>query len=120
MLKVQLEGQSLRLRIDEAHLSRLLAGDRLSLRTCLAPAADFCFAVERIEAAAPGWRALGDGALLQLPSPALAEYVARLPCRESLDLDLALASGDRLRIEFSVDVRNSLASRGPRRRESGR
>ncbi len=113
-MKVQLQGQLVRLRISEAELTRLQAGgtvDNLTrlpagllLRQWLRLGDD---AQPALQVDAGGWGCL-------LPRAELASYVARLPCREGLRLRLPLAEGaeDVVEIDLEVDVRDSVRSRG--------
>ena len=119
-MKVQLQGQTLRLRLDEAELAALQAGQEVGNRTRLVPGAAFCMQVHltRDEEAAlvgkPGHFTFF------LPQAVLASYVARLPCREGLCFSLPVGGQDRLEIEFEVDVRDSVRQRGVAERgESG-
>ncbi len=114
-MKVQLQGQLVRLRISEAELARLQAGGTVENLTRL-PAG----------LALRQWLRLGKGSQPELlvgdaqgwgcllPPAELAAYVARLPCREGLRLRLPLAEGaeDVIEIDLEVDVRDSVRSRG--------
>lgn len=117
-MKVQLQGQQIRLRISEAELARLQAGE----------------AVENLTRLPAGlllrqWLQVGEGPQTQLladaagwgcllPRDELAGYVARLPCREGLHLRLPLGAGaeEVVGIDVEVDVRDSVRSRGVPRR----
>lgn len=119
-MKVQLQGQSLRLRIGEDELARLLDGGVVANET-RAPGATLGHSVRIIPGDAPTFAAGVDGWDIGLPDAALRDYVARLPCRDSLEL--ALGEGDAgLALSFEVDVRDSVRRRGPpqrRRHEAG-
>lgn len=113
-MKIQIQQQFIRLRIDEAELSRLLAGEVLENRTCLGMQR-YCSQTLRL---APAGEALlaGDAAILQfsLPREAVLALQARLPCREGLSFEVA-TGGPPLRLQFDVDVRDSLRQRGSSR-----
>lgn len=116
-MKVQLQDQSLRLRIGEDELARLLAGEAVVNRT-RAPGAALGHLLRVVEGEAPTFAVGQDGWHIGLPDAALRGYVARLPCRDALEL--ALGQGeDALAVSFEVDVRDSVRRRGPpqRRRE---
>ena len=111
-MKVQLQEQTLRLRLDEAELAALQAGQEVGNRTRLVPGAALCVQVRltRDEAAAlvgkPGHFTFF------LPQAQLDPYVVRLPCRDGLCFSLPVGGEDRLDIEFEVDVRDSVRQRG--------
>ena len=112
-MKLQLEGQRLRLRIDEAELARLLAGETLADPTRLAPAQSLerrlCL---RDQAAATlDWS--GGNIVLVLPCAAVQDYSTSLPRRDALRF--ALGEGETaLTLDFEVDVRDSVRTRLPR------
>jgi hypothetical protein len=111
-MKVQLQGQTLRFRIDEAELAVLQAGGVVENRTCL-PGACLTQSVVLTDSPAP---TLERGVRLQLPRSLLDTYVARLPCRDGLTIRLPLpADQESLEIVFEVDVRDSVRTRGPRK-----
>ena len=118
-MKLQIQGQSLRFRLDEAELARLLAGETIANVTDLGPGTGFCQwlglhpdPTPRLQTAHGEWR-------LWLPEPAVRDYVARLPCREALRFELARDGSAALSLRFEVDVRDSLQVRGARRRRRG-
>lgn len=115
-MKVQMQGQSLRLRINEAELARLQAGDAVDNLTRLPGGAVSRQAVQLVDAEAPALMATGEGWIYQLPRELLAPYVARLPCRDGLSARLSVGDGTELTVEFEVDVRDSVRSRGTPRR----
>lgn len=114
-MKVQIHGQSIRLRIDEAELTRLLAGELLENRTrlpshlCWAQTLELILADEAV--------ITGDAAILRfsLPRDAVLTLQARLPCRDGLSFEVA-TGGEPVQLQFDVDVRDSLRQRGPSRR----
>ena len=116
-MKLQLQGQHIRLRIDEAELARLLAGDVVSNQTQLGSAHGFS-QVLTLDAQAMPMLAMRDGDWhITLPHAAVAGYIEQLPCRHALVFELAMDVGPAVDIGFEVDVRDSLQSRGPRRRQ---
>ena len=110
-MKVQLQGQSLRLRIGEDELARLLAGEDVVNETRAAGVV-LRQAVRLEPGAAPLFVAGGEEWRFGLPEVALRDYVARLPCRDALEF--VLGEGDAtLELAFEVDVRDSVRRRGP-------
>jgi hypothetical protein len=107
-MKVQLQGQTLRFRVDEAELAALQAGQVVENLTRI-PGGSLRQSVVLAEAALP---ALEDGAHLQLPRALLEPYVARLPCRDALAIRLPLDDGETIEVDFEVDVRDSVRHRG--------
>ena len=116
-MKIQLQGQSLRLRIGEDELAQLLGGEAVANET-RAPGVVLGHFVRAVQGEAPTFAVGPDGWHIGLPDGALRGYVDRLPCRDALEL--ALGQGDEaLAVSFEVDVRDSVRHRGPaqRRRE---
>ena len=113
-MKVQLQGQSLRLRIGEDELARLLAGEDVANQTRLAGAV-----LRHVVRLAPGELPVaaveGGGWIFGLPDAAVRDYVARLPCRDALELGLGDGEAA-LKLAFEVDVRDSVRRRGPPQR----
>lgn len=111
-MKLQIEGQTLRFRIDEAELARLLAGDSVSAHTFLTDGGTFGQSIaladisEPLLSFDPGiWK-------LVLPQAEVATYSERLPCREGLAFALSgEEAGKTLQIAFEVDVRDSVRQR---------
>lgn len=111
-MKVQLQDQSLRLRIGEAELARLLAGETVENLTRFPAGLVSRQQVRLIEAALPSLLAEPGGWCFGLPREQLLGYVQRLPCRDGLMFQLPLADRDAIEIHFEVDVRDSMRSRG--------
>ncbi|MBD7989105.1 hypothetical protein H9645_13800 [Luteimonas sp. Sa2BVA3] len=115
-MKVQLQGQSLRLRIGEDELASLLAGERVDNVTGAGAGAVLRQGLAMVQGDAPTFAADGDGWRFGLPEAAVRDYVARLPCRDALEF--TFEGGDApLALSFEVDVRDSVRRRGaPARR----
>lgn len=115
-MKVQLQGQSLRLRIDEAELARLRGGQEVANRSVL-PGPGSC--VQRVALGA-GARATLTGSAgdwrLTLPQAQLEDYVRRLPCKDGLHCILSDPGGEMLEVDFEVDVRDSARVRSKAKR----
>ena len=116
-MKLQLDGQHLRLRIDEDELSRLLAGDVVVARTRFAGrfAVDATLRIDdrvapTLEGGIDDWRFV-------LPAGEVRALAARLPTRDGLGWMLS-PGADALEVRFDVDVRDS-ARRLRDRKDSG-
>ncbi|MBQ4855859.1 hypothetical protein IMW82_14390 [Rhodanobacter sp. B2A1Ga4] len=108
-MKVQLQGQALRLRIDEAELAQLLAGAAVGNETRWPDGR-----VERQQLALAhghGWQRDGDGWRVVLDESEVRALGARLPSREGLSLSLPTQDGEALQVLFDVDVRDSVRQR---------
>jgi hypothetical protein len=111
-MKLQIEGQKLRIRIDEDELAQLLAGEALETRTGFADAFAIRFAVRTTQGDAATFIGQADAWQIGLPDAALREHAARLPTREGLRYTLAGKDiGDSLQLLFDVDVRDSVRHR---------
>ncbi|MDE2573945.1 MAG: hypothetical protein KGL55_01390 [Rhodospirillales bacterium] len=113
-MKIQLRGQSMRLRIDEGELDSLLNGNGLVNVTALGTGVAYEQVLRlgggdqaRLDAAGTNWT-------LHLPREHVQGYVSRLPCREGLTFTLLADESDALNITFEVDVRDSIRVRGMR------
>lgn len=108
-MRVQQQGQSLRLRIDEAELTALLAGNMVDNQTRWPDG--HVEQQQLVLAAQYGWQRTADGCRVALADTAIREIVARLPSRDGLQFDLALPDGGALHVLFDVDVRDSMLQR---------
>ena len=111
-MKLQIEAQKLRVRVNEQELARLLAGAPVESHTGFAAA--FCMQVTL--ALTPQADASLSGQpqawLIGLPLAAVREHAASLPNREGLHFTLAGALGEPpLELLFDVDVRDSVRRR---------
>lgn len=108
-MKVQLQEQSLRLRIDEAELSRLLDGSPVDNQTRWPDGR-----TERHQLAlgdAPGWRRDDEGWRLTLDETEVRAFAQRLPSRDGLAMVLPVPGDEPLQVLFDVDVRDSVRHR---------
>jgi hypothetical protein len=111
-MKLQIEGQKLRIRIDEDELARLLAGEALETRTGFTDAFAISFAVRATQGDAATFIGEADAWRIGLPEAGLREHAARLPTREGLRYTLAgKDANDTLQLLFDVDVRDSVRHR---------
>jgi hypothetical protein len=114
-MKLQLDGQQLRLRLDEAEFARLLAGDAVVASTRLPGTCWRLDALASDEETAV-FATQADGLQLRLPLLLLQDYQQRLPCRDGIVVELPLADGTPLQLSVEVDVRDSVRVRGVTRR----
>lgn len=110
-MRVQLQGQALRLRIDEAELARLLAGETVTNATYW-PDGDRGLQ-QLILGSDNGWHRADDGWRVTLADADVRALAARLPSREGLRVEIAGRDGTRLKVLFDVDVRDSTHRRFP-------
>ena len=115
-MKLQLEGQRLRVRVGEAEFAELLAGRALDAHTQLPHGP--CWSL-RLQPVADGTLSVGPGdpPRLLLPLRLLEEYRGRLPCRDGIEAVQQAGDLPPLQLVFEVDVRDSVRTRGPRRRQ---
>ena len=113
-MKWQIQGQHLRLRVDEEELALLLAGKVISDSTAFATAFVIRYAVTLGDGERPELH--GDAAdwRLSLPAEAVRGLAARLPSRDGLAFDVSTSAQDPLELLFDVDVRDSTRKRYPR------
>jgi len=108
-MRVQLEGQNLRLRIDEDELARLLEGGSVDNRTSLP---DGHIEIQQLSLSPRiEWRRENTVLHIYLPEPAVRGLSERLPTRDGLQFALSTPSGETLQILFDVDVRDSARKR---------
>jgi len=107
-MKLQFEGQKLRLRIDEDELATLLAGASVRAHTRVAGAFGMACTLRlsensdaRVEGVAADW-------FVHLPQAPVRELAARLPTRDGLSFEIAARdAASNLSLQFDVDVRDS-------------
>lgn len=112
MVKLQIENQHLRLRIDESELATLLAGDRIETQTHFAQAFCVAFTLRLTPAAAASVAGQPDRWNIDVPRAAVCAHAERLPTREGLRFLLPTnGDGEPLTLLFDVDVRDSVRRR---------
>jgi hypothetical protein len=114
-MKLQLDGQQLRLRLAEAEFAQLLQGTTVRSSTWLPGA---CWSISALASSdtLPGLDAGDEGLRLRLPLPLLLDYQQRLPCRDGIAFELPQADGRPLQVSVEVDVRASVRVRGVTRK----
>ena len=112
-MKVQLQGQHLRLRIDEAELAVLRDGGTLENVTRFG-AHEWRQTLRQGDATDSALQADAGCCAIEIPKRLVDAYAARLPCREGLAVSLQPTLGPVLRVDLEVDVRDSVRARRPR------
>jgi hypothetical protein len=114
-MKLQVQGQHLRLRIGESELSALRDGATLENATCLGAIA-WRLSLRLTDAEHASLRSGAGECAIEIPGRLVAAYAARLPCREGLALTLPAEGGPAIDVVLEVDVRDSVRNRGAARR----
>lgn len=115
-MKLQIEAQKLRVRVDEDELTRLLTGAPVESHTRFAAAFHMQVTLTLTTQADASLSGQPQAWLIALPRAAVCEHAASLPNRDGLRFTLAGACGEPpLELLFDVDVRDSA-----RRRRSSR
>ncbi|MEO6227745.1 MAG: hypothetical protein ABIO61_07845 [Thermomonas sp.] len=117
-MKLQLQGQNMRLRIDESELAHLLAGEAVTNQTQLGSTHGFSQVLTLGGQVMPTLVMREGDWHIALPHAEVAAYVEQLPCRHALAFEVAMDAGPPLDVGFEVDIRDSLQARGPRRRQA--
>lgn len=116
-MKLQLQGQGMRLRVDEAELARLLAGEAVVNRIELGATVEFSQSLILGAGVTPSLAVIDGSWNVELPRNAVEAYAAQLPCRHALAFELELGGTEKVGVDFEVDVRDSLKTRGLRRHQ---
>lgn len=119
-MKIQIEGQHLRFRIDEAELAALLDGRSIDNLSRL-PSGQGARLVRHSVSLTGGHASCNcatDHWQLSLPRDALEEHARRLPSRDGLIFTFDAGAGHAehmtLQVTFDVDVRDSARKRLPK------
>lgn len=107
-MKLQLEGQHLRVRIDEDELAQLLAGRPVTAHTQLACAFALGCTLALSSESIPAIEGHAEAWSLRLPRLDVQALATRLPTRDGLHYTLPAGEGNApLDLLFDVDVRDS-------------
>lgn len=117
-MKVQLQEQTMRLRLDEAELAQLLAGETVENLTRFGGNGGWGTALSLHGGEQAVLLDGGTDCRLVLPRASVEDLAARLPCRDGLAFALYLDDGTTLQLQCDVDVRDSVRQRGVTRRSS--
>ncbi|MBB4132082.1 MULTISPECIES: hypothetical protein [unclassified Xanthomonas] len=119
-MKIQLEGQHVRFRIDEAELAELLAGRRVENLSRL-PSGQGARLVRHSVSLTGGHAACNcanDHWQLSVPRDALEAHARQLPSRDGLSFSFDAGAGHAeptvLHVSFDIDVRDSARKRFPK------
>lgn len=116
-MKVQLQQQSVRVRVDEEELARLLAGHALGNLTRLGTAPPWAVLIVLGAQETATLEYDGHTPRIVLPTGLITAYSERLPCRDGLSFRLEQGH-EALQLQFDVDVRDSIRQRGATRRSA--
>ncbi|MNM82537.1 hypothetical protein D3C81_945690 [compost metagenome] len=114
-MKIQLQQQSVRLRLDESELAQMLDGATLLATTRFGVIGNWSMALCLQADDHVSMKAAAEAVLISLPYDSVQALAGRLPCRDGLAWEVE-AGGATLQLQFDVDVRDSVRQRGPRRR----
>lgn len=110
-MKLQIEGQSLRVRIGEEELASLLLGQPVVSRTRLTHDMSLSCTLRAVAGAAARLGGHADAWTIDLPETSVRAHAATLPSREGLSFELESGEGEPLALLFDVDVRDSVRHR---------
>ena len=114
-MKLQIENQHVRLRVDEGELSRLLAGESVTTQTHFAQAFSVGFVLRLTQADTASIAGQPEAWSIDVPHADVSAHAERLPTREGLRFLLPTqGENEPLALLFDVDVRDSA-----RRRKGG-
>lgn len=113
-MKIQLDGQSLRLRIGEDELARLLGGDTVDAATSLSARIALRWRLQLSAIEAPVLLADADVLCVRLSRDAFEAFASDRPRRDGLHFHWADTGADPLQVTVEIDVRDS-HRRGVRR-----
>jgi hypothetical protein len=106
-MKIQLDGQSLRLRIGEDELARLLGGDTVDAATALSSQLVLRWRLLLCDIEAPNLIAGPDVLRVRLPREDFVAFASARPRRDGLHFEWAETGADPLRVSVEIDVRDS-------------
>lgn len=115
-MKLQIQEQTLRFRIDESELATLLNENVLVSTLRLPNGESFVQSLSLVMSEIPALEILALNWYLNLPRTIVETYVERLPCRDGLTFALGNADNLPLTVQFEVDVRDSVKKRGRNRK----
>jgi len=110
-MKLQMHDHNLRVRIEEAELRRLLAGDTVDNHTTLSSGIRLQQTIRLDDIDTPSLQGTASVWTLSLPAANVREYAQRLPTKEGLQFELGNPDGPNLGLRFDVDARDSARQR---------
>lgn len=106
-MKIQLDGQRLRLRIGEDELARLLGGEAVDAATALSPQRVLRWRLLLCDIETPCLLADPEALRVRLPREDFTAFANARPRRDGLHFDWAMIGADPLRVTVEIDVRDS-------------
>jgi hypothetical protein len=106
-MKIQLDGQRLRLRIDEDELARLIGGEAVDAATALSPQVAMRWHLLLCDIGAPGLLADPGVLRVRLPREDFTAFANARPRRDGLRFDWNDTGMEPLRVTVDIDVRDS-------------
>lgn len=110
-MKLQIQGQLWRLRIDEDELQRLRDGDVLASASILPGDLALRFLLRCFPETQARVTRDDDVWKIALPQSTVEAYAGKLPSRDGIDFTLPADAGGVFRLLFEVDVRDSMRRR---------
>ena len=110
-MKLQLDGQHMRVRIDEDELARLLNGDAVAAHSQFANIFALHATLRLGQVSSPQLAGKADDWLLILPAGDVRDLASRLPTREGMRYHMPPGDAAAMEILFDVDVRDSTRRR---------
>lgn len=108
-MRVQQQGQKLRLRIDEDELQALLNGIAVTNQIGWP---DGTAITQRLTLGeANHWQRDAEGWTVQLAETPVRELAGRLPCKSGIEFERPVPGGDPLHILFDIDAKDSVRRR---------
>lgn len=121
-MKIQLDGQTLRMRIGEDELARLLGGETVDAATTLSPQVVLRWRLLLCDSETPNLIVAPDVLRVRLPGEAFAAFASARPRRDGLHFDWTDTGAEPLQVTVEIDVRDSHrrgVQRGSGQLESG-
>lgn len=121
-MKIQLDGQSLRLRIGEDELAHLLGGGNVDTETTLSPQTLLRWRLQLYDIATPSLLVDADVLCVRLSRDAFKAFASARPRRDGLHFDWTDTGAEPLQVTVEIDVRDSHrrgVQRGSGQLESG-
>lgn len=114
-MKVQMQSQDLRLRLQEAEFARLLTGETIENRTALPAGAAWVLQLRLASVEQADCEKHGDAWMCTLPAAEVQAFAQRLPTRDGLHFELTAEGREVLHVSFDVDTRDIARNRKAKR-----
>lgn len=110
-MKVQMQAQDLRLRLQEAEFAQLLVGETIENRTALPAGAAWVLQLRLAHVEQAHCEKHGDAWMCTLPAAEVHAFAQRLPTRDGLHFELTAEGREVLHVTFDVDTRDIARNR---------